>query len=159
MFGPKHSSGSVRTLKSFDEKFTVAHHKNQNDRYRTFYPEEKGTQKRITREQAPLLLTPSSEKNKRSTGRGNLPLWPSEIWSSNHLRPLFHVKETVDACKSHNGSWRLACVSSLHKRRFILFSYFLFLHFQEAPHHHECLELPRSLCLENAKTDRAFYAD
>ena len=39
-------------------------------------PEKKGTQQRITREQAPLLPTPSlfSEKNKRSTGRGNLPL-------------------------------------------------------------------------------------
>ena len=79
MFSQKQSSGSVRTLKSFDEKFTVAYHKNQNDRYRTFYPEKKGTQKRITREQAPLLLTPSSEKNKRITGRGNLPLRPSEI--------------------------------------------------------------------------------
>ena len=39
-----------------------------------FTPEKKGTQKSITREQAPLLLTPSSQKSKRSTGRRNLPL-------------------------------------------------------------------------------------
>ena len=71
--------GYVQPKAKLDEKFTVAYHKNQNDRYRTFYPEKKGTQKRITREQAPLLLTPSSEKNKRITGRGNLPLRPSEI--------------------------------------------------------------------------------
>ena len=38
-------------------------------------------------------------------------------------------KKRSTPSKSHNGSWRLACVSSLHKRRFILFSYFLFLHF------------------------------
>ena len=69
---------TVRTLKFFDEKFTFAYHNNQNDRYGTFYPEKKGTEKRITREQAPLLLT-SSEKNKRSTGRGNIPLRPTDI--------------------------------------------------------------------------------
>ena len=158
MFSQKQSSGSVRTLKSFDEKFTVAYHKNQNDRYRTFYSEKKGTQKRMTREQAPLLLTPSSEKNKGVLGE-EIYLFGREkfegsrfLASSNHLRPFSSMwRKQSTPSKSHNGSWRLACVSSLHKRRFILFSYFLCLHFQEAPHHHECLALLRSLCLKNAK--------
>ena len=52
--------------------------------------------------------------------------------------------------KSHNGSWRLAYVSSLHKMRFINI-YIIFCIFQKAPHHHECLALLHSLCLKNAK--------
>ena len=81
------------TLKSFDEKFTVVYNKNQNDRYRTFYPEKKGTQKRITRKQAPLLLL---GEEIYLFGR---PKFEGSrfLASSNHLRPLFHVKETVDA--------------------------------------------------------------
>ena len=70
--------------------------------------------------------------------------------SSNHLWRLFHVKETATPSKSHNGSWRLAYVSSLHKMRFINI-YIIFCIFQEAPHHHECLALLHSLCLKNAK--------
>ena len=65
------------------------------------YPEKKGTQKRITREQAPLLLTPSSEKNKRSTGRGNLPLRPSEIWRL-PLPGLFQSFAAIIPCEGNS---------------------------------------------------------
>ena len=79
---------------------------NSLDRHGTFYPDKKGTQKSITREQAPLFLTPSSKKSKRSHGRGNL------FYSNNE--PLV-VKNSQQFAPVVNSGLTVAisCINSL----------------------------------------------
>ena len=78
--------------------------------------EEKKTQKSITREQAPRLVIPSSEKSKRSTERGNLPLRPSEIW---RLPPpgVFQSFASIISCEGESRP--LAKVIMAHGAKFM----------------------------------------
>ena len=67
-----------------------------------------------------MKFTSSAERNLKAPAS-----WPLPIICGHYS--MWRKQSTPS--KSHNGSWHLACVSSLHKRRFVLFSYFLFLHF------------------------------